>query len=104
MRKAYLYIMDKFIPLTISLTEFLELATDEPLRLFKLIRSIVEDEVGQIYNVQVYGRFFDSESMDIVIEYLVKCKIGKVSAKIIYSNNPSQALMRYYGKERQKHD
>jgi len=104
MRKAYLYIMDKFIPLIISPSEFLELATDNPLKLFKSIKSIVEGEVGQIYDVRVYGRFFDSENMDVVIEYLVRCRIGEVSAKIIYSNDPSQALVRYYRKERREHD
>jgi len=54
--------------------------------------------------VRVYGRFFDSENMDVVIEYLVRCRIGEVSAKIIYSNDPSQALVRYYRKERREHD
>ena len=103
MRKLYLYVMDKFVPLTISLADFLELATVNPLGLFELIRGVVEDEVGEIYDVRVYGRFFDPKSMDVVVEYLVKCRIGEVSAKIIYSNDLSQALMRYYSEERRKH-
>lgn len=37
--------------------------------------------------------------MVVIIEYLVKYKIGEISAKNIYSNDPSQALMRYYAKE-----
>ncbi len=31
---------------------------------------------------------WSSQSMNIVIEYLIKCKIAEVSAKIVYSNNP----------------
>lgn len=49
--------MDKFISLIISPSVFLQLATDNPLKLSKLIKSVVEDEVGQIYDVQVYRRF-----------------------------------------------
>ena len=75
---------DKFIPLTISLTEFLKLAIDESLRLLKLIESIVEGEVGQIYDVRTsLWTIFDSENMDVVIEYLVKGSFGEILAKLI---------------------
>ena len=91
-----LYFMDKFIPIDIPLDKVLELAESRPLELFELIRNIIEDEVGQIYDVEIYGRYFDPKNMDIVIEYFIKCSLGEVSLKIIYSKDPAEALNKYY--------
>jgi len=49
-----------------------------------------------IEHVELYRKFFDPKNFDIVIEYLVRCSIGEVSVKIIYSRNPVETLKRYY--------
>jgi len=92
--------MDKFIPLDIPLNEFLELAEKDPLRLFSLIKAIIEDEVRQVHGITTYKKFLDLKDMDIIVEFFIKCYIGEISAKVIYSKNPIQALIKYYSHER----
>jgi len=48
----------------------------------------------------VAGGFFDPKDVDIVIEYFVKCSLGELSLKIIYSEDPVKALNKYYNYER----
>ncbi|RLE37160.1 hypothetical protein DRJ17_07145 [Candidatus Woesearchaeota archaeon] len=92
--------MDKFIPLDIPLDKVLEFAENRPLELFKLVRNIIENEVGQVYDVEVYEKYFDPKDMDIVIEYFVKCSLGELSLKIIYSRDPMKTLNKYYDYEK----
>ena len=92
--------MDRFIPLDIPLDKLLEFAENRPLELFELVRDVIENEVGQVYDVEVYGKFFDSKDMDIVVEYFIRCSLGELSLKIIYSRDPVKALNKYYNYER----
>jgi len=93
--------MDSFKPIDINVDALLELAENKPLELFELIRGIVESELGQVYDVRVYGRYFDPKDFDIVVEFLVRCSLGEVSLKIIHSKNPVKALEKYYTYEKQ---
>jgi len=92
--------MDRFIPLDIPLDKVLELVENKPLELFELVRDIIENEVGQVYSVNVYGKYFDSKSLDMIIEYFIRCSLGELSLKIIYSKDPAKALGKYYEHEK----
>ncbi len=92
--------MDRFIFLDIPLDKVLEFIEDRPLDLFELVRNIIEDETGQVYDVEVYRKYFNPRSLDIVVEYLIKCRVGEVSVKLIYSNDPVKALRKYYEAEK----
>ena len=94
--------MDRFIPLKISIDKVLELVESDPLGLFNYVKTIVEEKVGKIYRVTLYDVFFDPKELDIVIEYMVYCRIGNISVKLIYSENPSKALEKYYKYESSK--
>jgi len=97
---TYLYYRDLFKPVSIDVNTLLELAEDKPLELFELIRGAIESELGRIYDVRVYGKYFDPKDFDIVVEFLVRCSIGEVSLKIIHSKNPAKALEEYYAYEK----
>ena len=92
--------MDTFKPIDMNIGELFELAERDPLEIFKSIKEILSD-LGEIRNVQVYNIFFDHNSLELVIEYIMKCSIGEVSVKLIHSNNPIITLRRYYEHERE---
>ncbi len=94
--------MDRFIPLKASLDMVLELVEKDPLKLFRYVRKLVENEVGKIHHVTFYDSFVDPSELDIVIEYIAYCKLGEVSIKLIYSKNPEKALEKYYKYESSK--
>lgn len=96
----YLYFMDRFIPLNIPLDKVLELAENKPLELFELVKDIIGNEVGRVHDVNVYKKYFDPRNLDVVIEYFVKCDLGKLSFKIVYSKDPAKALIKYYEYEK----
>ena len=96
----YLYFMDRFITLNIPLDKVLELAENKPLELFELVKDIIENEVGQVRDVNVYEKYFDPRNLDVVIEYFIRCDLGEVSVKIIYSKDPVEALGKYYSYEK----
>jgi len=58
--------------------------------------DVVEDYVKEIKSVKVLREFFDPETFDLVVEYIVECEVGPISAKIIYSENPASALQKFY--------
>jgi len=95
----HVYYMDVFKIVDMESSEFLELADKNPVKLFNRIRDVVGD-LGRIKNVKVYRRFLGPKGFDIVIEYLVRCEVGEVSVKVIYSRNPVKALEKYYKYER----
>jgi len=98
--KTYLYYRDLFKPIDINVDTLLELAEKRPLELFELVRDVVEGELGRIYDVRVYGKYFDPKDFDIVIEFLVRCSLGEISLKIVHSKNPARALKKYYAYEK----
>ena len=87
--------MDTFKPLDISLGDFLELAEKDPISLFNMIKTNLRYIKG-IEGVRVLKRFFDPKEFNVVIEYLVRCDLGEVSVKLIYSKDPGKALAKYY--------
>jgi len=93
---SWLYIFDEFRPLDIELPTLFELARDDPLRLFDLVREVLGDYVKEIRSVKVPRKFFDPETFDLIVEYIVECESGTISAKIVYSENPSSALQKFY--------
>ena len=95
MSSVYVYYFDIFKNIDIGIEELFELADKNPLELFNKIRDVIKD-LGRIEDVKVYRRFFDPKNFDTVIKYLVRCNIGEVSVKIIYSRNPVETLKRYY--------
>lgn len=88
--------MDRFKPLDINPNEFLELASKNLLELFDRIRERVEENTGKIYYVRVRKVMLDVKDMDIVVEYRVNSEVGIIPVKIIYSNKPTRALIKYY--------
>ena len=97
--KTYVYYMDTFKPIDMDVDELLKLAERDPLEIFNSIKEILDD-LGEIKDVQVYNMFFNPKTLELIIEYIVHCNIGTVSIKIIYSDNPIEALRRYYEHER----
>jgi len=97
--KTYVYYMDVFKPIDMDIGELLELAERGPLEIFNSIKEILSD-LGEIREVQVYNIFFDPKSLELVIEYILKCSIGEVSVKLIHSDNPAKTLEKYYEHER----
>jgi len=91
--------MDKFVPLDIPLDKLMEHAESKPLALFEFVRDIIEDEVGRIESVSFHEAYFDPKALDVVLEYFVRCSLGELSVKILYSDDPVRALSRYYEHE-----
>jgi len=99
-RRLYIYLLDRFIPSDLPIGELIELIDEDPIAPFNMVKAIVEDEIGHIQDVRLYGRYFDPSEMDVVIEYLIKVSFGEVSVKLIYSEDPRRALLKYYASER----
>jgi len=92
--------MDKLVPLGIPIDRFLELAESRPLELFRLVKRVVEGEVGQVKDVRVYRKYLDPRNLNIVVEYFVKCSLGEISVKLVYSDDLAKTLERYYEAEK----
>ena len=97
---TYLYFMDKFVPLDIPLDKLMEHAESKPLALFEFVRDIIEDEVGRIESVSFHEAYFDPKALDVVLEYFIRCSLGELSVKILYSDDPVRALGKYYEHEK----
>ncbi|HEW64468.1 hypothetical protein [Fervidicoccus fontis] len=69
--------------------------------ILRLVDEIIKEEVGPISEAEVYKVYFNNKEVELLIDYIVKCSIGDISVKIIYSNNPSMTLIHYY--EYEKH-
>lgn len=50
--------------------------------------------------MKIHDIYFDPSNSELLIEYLVRCELGEVSVKIIYSRNPAVTLSKYYEHER----
>jgi len=96
---AWIYIFDEFKPLDLDLATILELVNTDPLKLFAIIREVVEDYVKDIENVKVHKVFSDPHNFELLVEYIVRCRLGEISVKLIYSKNPAETLRKYYNVE-----
>jgi len=96
---AWLYVFDEFKPLDIEPPLLFKLARENPLKLFDMVREVLEEYVREIRGVEVRRVFFDSSGFELLIEYLVACEAGIISVKLIYSENPAETLQRFYESE-----
>jgi len=94
---TWLYIFDEFRPLDIELSMLLRFARDDPLKLFDIVRDVVEDYVGGIRDVKIHDIYIDSYTSEVLVEFIVVCDNGEISVKIIHSDNPIAILRKYYG-------
>jgi len=96
---VWLYLLDEFTPLDIDPSQLLELA-ESPYKLFELVRGAVEERVGRVEKVKLYRIYIDPATLELLIEYIVEFEHGELSVKVIYSNNPTKTLQKYYEAER----
>ena len=97
---AWVYVFDEFKPVDIDVGKLFELAEKDPLKLFESVREVLGDYIKEIKDVRVYDIYFDPSSLEVLVEYLVKCELGEVSVKLIYSRNPRVTLNKYYKHEK----
>ena len=97
---TWLYVLDTFKPIDIDTGKLFELAEENPLKLFNMFRDVLEEYVKDVKEVRVYDVYFDVKTFELLIEYIVRCKAGEVSVKLIHSNNPAVTLRKYYEHER----
>ena len=95
MGKTYPYFMDLFRELPYSFQNILEAWEQDPLKPFKMVKSIIEREYGIIHDVRFHGSYFNPSSMTVIIEYMVEHSRGTTGVKIIHAENPAKALMEY---------
>ena len=98
---TWVYVFDEFKPVDIDTGKLLELAEKDPLKLLEIIKEALADHVKEIKDVKVYDIYFDPSNLDLLIEYLITCELGEVSAKLIHSSKPSETLNKYYVYEKQ---
>ena len=95
--EALVYVCDEFSPVDVDAPSLFALAEEDPLRLFdEYVRPFVEDCVGEVLGVEA-SLFFDP-SVGLVVEYIARHGRGSISAKLIYSPNPEEALAAYYAR------
>ena len=98
-RKVYLYVMDILKELNIDSEVFFE-ASEDPLKLFNIVKRDIEKVTGKISGVKVYKTFLDPKKLNGLVEYIVDSNVGAISVKIIYSDKPVRTLIKYYRFER----
>jgi len=96
---VWLYIFDEFRPLDIEPPTLFKLAREDPLRLFNMVREVLEEYIKEIRGVEVRRVFYDFGRFELLIEYIVTCEAGIISAKLIYSENPTKTLQHFYESE-----
>jgi len=93
--------MDKFFPLEISFGELAELYDENPMKIFELIKSLVENVLGsKVEYAKLYKTFLDLKQGIALIEYIVNFEKGSISIKVVHAENPIKAIMEYYKAER----
>jgi len=97
---TWVYIFDEFKIVDVDASRLFEFAERKPLELFNDIKEVVEEYVKDIRSVRVHKVYIDRKVDELVIEYIVKSSFGEVSAKLIYSKNPREALLHYYNYEK----
>ena len=99
---TWVYVFDEFKPIDIDTGKLFELAKKNPMELFNTIKDVLEEYIKVIKDVRVYDVYFDAKAFELLIEYIVKCDLGEISIKLIYSKNPRETLAHYYWYERSK--
>jgi len=96
---TWIYVFDEFKPVDIDTNRF-ELAEKNPIELFNTIRDVLGEYIKDIKDVKVYDIYLNTKAFELLIEYIVRCDLGEISVKLIYSKNPREALIHYYNYEK----
>ena len=99
---SWLYIFDEFKPIDASYSEIIHYLNRDPERLLKLVLEAVHDELKDVKRFRVYNVYMDREGRELLVELLIYCSLGEVSAKIIVSPDPLEILKKYYNYEKSK--
>ncbi len=99
---TWVYVFDEFRLAGIDAGKVFGLAEEDPLKLFESIRGIVGEYFKEIRGVRVYDVYFDPSSLEVLVEYLVRCRYGELSVKLIYARDPRVTLSKYYEHEQAK--
>jgi len=99
---TWVYVFDEFRPVDIDTDKLFELAEKNPKELFNTIKDVLKEYIKVIKDVRVYYVYFNAKAFELLIEYTVRCDLGEISVKLIYSKNPRETLAHYYWYERSK--
>jgi len=92
--------MDRFFPLELSLYELAGLYEENPMKIFELIKNLVEKVLGnKVKNVKLYKTFLNLETGTALIEYTVNFEKGSTSVKVVHAKDPAKAITEYYEAE-----
>ena len=92
--------MDEFHMMDIPVGRLVELYNRDPLKIFELVKPLVEEKAGRVGQVRLHDKFLDGETGSALLEYMVGVKNGEIGVKVIYSKDPGKALMKYYEHEK----
>ena len=71
--------MDRFYRVNLPFDELVKLYDEDPLKVFELIKPLVEEKAGKVSGVKLYNSFLGDELA--LIEYMVKVEIGKLELR-----------------------
>jgi len=98
--QGYLYFMDQFRKIDLTLGEVIDLFDRNPKEILNKVKSIIEELLECSIDDYSLGKiYYDPSKGEAVIEYFIRCKLGELSAKLIFSENPVEALKNFYDKE-----
>jgi len=99
---SWLYIFDEFKPLDTSYSEIVYYLNRDPEKLLELVLEATNSELKDVEKFRVHNVYMDREGGELLVELLIYCSLGEVSAKIIVSPNPLETLKKYYNYEESK--
>ena len=103
-RGAYLYAGDLFKRLDLSWGELVELA-EKPEKVLERLKREIEALMGPVKSLRL-RKAVVAESGEAVVEYVAELVSenvsGEASVKIVYAENPAEALREFYKQERRE--
>ena len=95
---TWLYVLDILKKLDISEKEVLELINREPLELLSRIKDVLKDlGIKNVKHARVLNIFKNPLRVnEVLIEYIIRYRLGEASVKVMVSNNPKALLRMYY--------
>lgn len=98
---TYVYVMDIFDEVKISLDKVATTFEKDPMLLFEEIKGQVEKRLGYpVIDVKFCDSYLNPETGVVVVEYMVRFQRGVLSVKLIHAKNPISALEEYYRNEK----
>ena len=84
--RTYVYLMDRFYLVELSPSEIAELYDENPMKIFELIRDLVEDVLGsKVKHTKLYKTFLSHETGTALIEYMIDFEKGTMGIKVIHA-------------------